>query len=120
MGYKPIVVFDFDGVVHSYTSGWKGITDIPDPPVEGIGEAIQEIRDIGYNVVIVSTRSKTEEGRQAILEWLDNNNIVVDEVSGTKPPAMCYIDDRAICFDGNSSTLLDKVKNFKTWMQKER
>ena len=30
------VVFDFDGVVHSYTSGWQGEDTIPDPPVPGI------------------------------------------------------------------------------------
>ncbi len=29
---KQTVVFDFDGVIHSYTSGWKGATVIPDPP----------------------------------------------------------------------------------------
>lgn len=36
---KPTVVFDFDGVIHSYTSGWKGATEIPDPPVPGVREA---------------------------------------------------------------------------------
>ena len=29
---KPILCLDFDGVVHSYTSGWKGADVIPDPP----------------------------------------------------------------------------------------
>ena len=28
---KQTVVFDFDGVIHSYTSGWKGATIIPEP-----------------------------------------------------------------------------------------
>ncbi len=32
---KPILCVDFDGVVHSYTSGWKGETVIPYPPVNG-------------------------------------------------------------------------------------
>ncbi len=32
---KPILCLDFDGVIHSYTSGWKGADVIPDPPVEG-------------------------------------------------------------------------------------
>ena len=42
------VVFDFDGVIHSYTSGWLGETTIPDPPVPGIREALKEIHDAGY------------------------------------------------------------------------
>ena len=35
-----------------------------------------------------------------------------------KPPAIVYIDDRAICFDGRSDELLEKIKNFKPWYQK--
>lgn len=31
--YIPTVSFDFDGVIHSYRSGWKGAAVIPDPPV---------------------------------------------------------------------------------------
>ena len=50
------VVFDFDGVIHSYVSGWKGATKIPDPPVAGIKEAIDDIRKAGYEVCVVSTR----------------------------------------------------------------
>lgn len=111
------IVFDFDGVIHSYTSGWKGIDIIPDPPVPGIKEAISDIRESGYEVVVVSTRNKTTSGRTAVKNWLKSNNIVVDKVCATKPPAIVYIDDRAICFDGHPETLLNKITNFSTWQK---
>ena len=38
------VILDFDGVIHSYASGWQGTTVIHDPPVDGMREAIAEIR----------------------------------------------------------------------------
>ena len=117
MAFKHTVVFDFDGVIHSYKSGWKGPTNIPDPPVEGIKETIEKLRE-DYNVVIVSSRCVYEEGKKAIADWLKKYGIVVDDIVTDKPPAIVYIDDRAICFDGNASTLVDKVKNFKTWLQK--
>ena len=111
------VVFDFDGVIHSYTSGWKGETKIPDPPVPGIQEALKEIHDAGYEVVVVSTRCKTVLGRMAIENWLDMYGMTqeVDKVCKEKPPAIAYIDDRAICFDGHPETLLKKIQNFQPW-----
>lgn len=112
---KQTVVFDFDGVIHSYTSGWKGVGVIPDPPVPGIKEAIDDIRAAGYEVVVVSTRCSSQEGAEAIGKYLSNHDICVDDVRKEKPPAIVYIDDRAICFDGNPATLLGKIQAFKPW-----
>lgn len=112
---KKTVVFDFDGVIHSYTSGWKGESVIPDPPVPGIREAISDIRRAGYEVVIVSTRCATKEGYGAVRAWLIDNEIEVDGVKTEKPPAVVYIDDRAICFDGNPDNLLNKISGFEPW-----
>lgn len=118
---KKTVVFDFDGVIHSYTSGWQGETKIPDPPVHGIDRALREIKAAGYEVVIVSTRCSSVFGRIAIENWLDMYGLaqLVDRVCKEKPPAIVYIDDRAICFDGDTDTLLDKVQNFKPWYKRE-
>lgn len=112
---KQTVVFDFDGVIHSYTSGWHGPGNIPDPPVPGIREAIAEIRAAGYEVVVVSTRTATIEGFGAVRAWLMDHDIEVDRVCAEKPPAIVYIDDRAICFDGNPASLLGKIQTFKPW-----
>lgn len=111
------VVFDFDGVIHSYTSGWLGETTIPDPPVPGIREALKEIHGAGYEVVVVSTRCATAKGKGAIEAWLYNNGLreYIDKVCKEKPPAIAYIDDRAICFDGHPETLLKKIQNFQPW-----
>lgn len=116
---KKTVVFDFDGVIHSYTSGWKGDTVIPDPPVPGIKEAIADIME-DYIVVVVSTRCATEDGKAAIEAWLHKYGIEVDEVTKEKPPAICYIDDRAICFDGIADLLKAKIEAFQPWYQAKK
>lgn len=110
------VVFDFDGVIHSYKSGWKGVTEIPDPPVSGIREAINKIRE-KFNVVVVSTRCISPEGIKAVKNWLNKYSIIVDDIAAEKPPAICYVDDRAICFNGNTAMLPDLVENFKAWWE---
>ena len=115
---KKTVVFDFDGVIHSYTSGWKGESVIPDLPVLGIKEAISEIRKAGYEVVVVSTRCATNEGIKAVNKYLLENGIVVDRVCKEKPPAIVYIDDRAICFNGRADELLKKIEQFRPWYMK--
>lgn len=117
---KPTVVFDFDGVINSYKSGWKGDTEIPDAPVPGICEAIAHVRLTGYRAVVVSTRCRTSDGMAAVRAYLSDNEIVVDDVRADKPPAVCYIDDRAICFDGHPEALLEKIINFKPWYSTEK
>lgn len=66
---KRDLVLDFDGVLHSYASGWKGAHVIPDGPVEGAGlfllQAVQKFR-----VSIFSSRSRSLRGRWAMKRWL--------------------------------------------------
>lgn len=119
MSYKPTVVFDLDGVIHSYVSGWQGVDVIPDPPVPLIQKEIERIRKAGYKVVVVSTRCADPSGMNAVKNYLDANGIVVDEVLTEKPPALVYIDDRAIRFDGDPRGLLEQIRNFKPWHQQK-
>src|SRR5690606_35281634 len=66
---KPILCLDFDGVIHSYTSGWKGAHIIPDGPVPGAIEFVVNALT-PYRVAIFSARSKSLRGRWAMKDWL--------------------------------------------------
>ena len=66
---KPTISVDFDGVLHSYASGWKGARNITDDPVPGAIDWLCEIqRD--YTVAISSARSWQWGGRWAMRRWL--------------------------------------------------
>jgi len=92
------IAFDFDGVLHSYVSGWTG--PVPtDPPVPGAVEAIHKYLDEGYSVVILTTRAETDEGLEGTKNWLRENGFPPLTVTFHKVPAIAYIDDRAVHFD---------------------
>lgn len=66
---KPILTLDFDGVIHSYSSGWKGARVIPDPPVPGALEFI--VLALGhFRVAVHSSRSHQWGGRRAMKRWM--------------------------------------------------
>lgn len=111
------ICLDFDGVVHSYTSGWQGDAIISDPPVPGTKRAIEMLR-MDYEVKIYSTRCRSLAGRTAVERWLEVYGIVVDEVCEHKPPAIVYVDDRGIQFKGDWMKCIKKIHNFHHWIRK--
>lgn len=126
MSKKPILCLDFDGVVHSYTSGWKGPRVIPDPPVPGAIEFILTAMQT-FEVNIFSSRSRYWFGRFMMTQWLFTEIArhlgdtiatahVMKEIKFPKhkPAAMVSIDDRALTFDGMWPQM-DVLKKFKPW-----
>lgn len=138
---KPTLCLDFDGVIHSYTSGWKGIDQIPDPPVVDIAtgqSAIEKLYEYieHFHVCIYSTRSETQAGREAMKDWLGHWDatywrehpnqpqprtalLLCIDFPAVKPPALVGIDDRVVTFTGvfpEAKILLD----FKPWSKKEQ
>ncbi len=120
--HKTIVV-DFDGVIHAYTSGWRGATVIPDPPVEG---ALAWLRSAveRFKVAIHSARSRERGGIEAMREWLEREGLeaaVLDKLSfpRSKVPAHVYLDDRGWRFDG-AFPGLDELDAFEPWHKRRK
>lgn len=106
-GNRYTIAVDFDGVIHSYTSPWVSAEIIPDPPVPGAIEWLCKIAR-HFAIVIFTTRGKTEAGREAVQRWLIAHGWSPDgeiQVTAEKVPALVYLDDRAMRFDGTFPTV---------------
>lgn len=127
---RPILCLDFDGVMHSYTSGWQGADVCNDPPVPGLFEFLADAQD-HFRVVVYSSRSRQPGGIEAMRAWLERHyeahrfppkpgcmppevDLDAIEFAHEKPPAFVTIDDRAIQFDGAWPTV-QELRDFKPW-----
>jgi len=125
---KPILCIDFDGVLHSYTSGWQGAGVANDPPVEGAAEFLHAAT-ARFTVAIYSSRSKSLAGRWCMQRYVrkhldtattfspDHEGDFVSDVlrwPWFKPSAFITIDDRALTFDGTWPAL-DALAAFQPW-----
>lgn len=129
---KPILCLDFDGVLHSYTSGWQGAHFIPDPPVPGAMAFLIEAHK-SFELHIFSSRSNQEGGLLAMKSWLeywmrkeygwDKGTEAVATGNGAlnsiqwptvKPSAFVTIDDRALTFTGEWPSI-ESLRAFKPW-----
>lgn len=116
MSNKKTVAVDFDGVIHSYASGWQGAGVIGDPPVPG---AIEWLRSLlpHFWVVVHSARAKSEQGYWAIRQYLETHGLDIAgiEISHEKPPAIMYVDDRAWRFTGDNFPTVEELRAFRPW-----
>lgn len=130
MTYRPILCLDFDGVIHSYSSGWKGAGNCPDAPVEGTLAFLIEATK-HFRVAVYSSRSKSFAGRRAMKRYFrehfempltfspDHNVDWLHEAiewPWFKPSAFVSIDDRALTFTGKWSDFAPAdLLAFKPW-----
>lgn len=115
---EKVIAFDFDGVVNSYKKGWQGTVTIEDEPVEGIETVFKKLKNAGFDIVIFSCRALSKEGKGAIIYWLIRHSLInyVTKVTAEKPIAKCYVDDRAIAFNGDTKDLVAQIMNFKSYL----
>lgn len=108
------VAMDLDGTLAQY-NGWKGEEVIGDL-LPGAREAMQSLKDAGTQVIIFTTRGRTD----LIKAWLEKNRVPYDHINqnpdqpkGTsgKILADVYVDDRALHFQGDWAKTLNELKH---------
>ncbi|MEO0325777.1 MAG: hypothetical protein AAF447_22690 [Myxococcota bacterium] len=124
MERKKLVCLDFDGVLHSYTSGWQGAHVVADPPVPGAMEFLRQLLvDERFEVAIYSSRSGQPGGITAMKGWLSEHfvdwgpacaHLSLVKWPTEKPPAHITIDDRGFAFAGEFPSL-DFIAAFRPW-----
>jgi len=111
--------FDFDGVLSEYDGIFKGDENVGEPRSEVV-KAIKILKEQGHKILIYSTRST-----QVLKNYCKKHKIPVDYFNinpeyGTgnpgKPVASVYVDDRALCYRGQSADeLVKELVNFKVY-----
>lgn len=106
---RKVIAIDFDGVIHDHRAGYTGV--VPEgEPVPGSLEFIQELQADGWEVVIFTCRAMPNEPGwpnltervPPVTEWLHRHGFMRQfiNVTGYKPWAHIYIDDRGFRFRG--------------------
>lgn len=105
------ICFDFDGVIHSFTSPWRGDEIILDAPVYGCRDALAIIKRKRCSILVHSVRCRSGRGRKAIAEYMEKHHLVYDEITEHKPVADLYVDDMAFLFTGVWDDVLKVVSS---------
>ena len=127
------VCIDFDGVLHSYLSGWQGAAIITDPPVAGALAALRGYlaADMPLSLAVYSARSAQPDGRIAMRAWIERHDAeerrpdqapLVDQLVFPvyKPAAKVYLDDRGLRFEGTFPSVDELIANFGVWNDAEK
>ena len=104
------IAVDLDGTLHNPFDREKGYK--MGKPMPGAAEAIRQLRLQGHEIIIFPTWADTEQGRQAIVDWLTYFGIEFDDITSTKPEADLYIDNNGYRFTDWENALAF-IKNMK-------
>lgn len=98
------LMFDFDNTIHDANKGWcDGL--VYGSPTLNSRNGIKLLVEHGFECVILTARTDFEP----IIQWLKDNEFPTLRVTNIKEPALAYIDDRGVRYQGN---FMDIVRLF--------
>jgi hydroxymethylpyrimidine pyrophosphatase-like HAD family hydrolase len=118
---SPVISFDFDGVI-AHTKGFVSKEHEGEPNLEVV-KAIRMLKEQGCKILIHSTR-----GNEFLKNYCEKFSIPVDYINHNpnkegdnpgKPIAFVYVDDRSICYRGETAEeLVSEIASFKAHWEK--
>lgn len=102
---QPTLCIDFDGTMTLAGPYESGVPSVGIQP--GLRQALAEWNAEGYRVVVLTARNAAD-----VWPWLAAHGLTpfVSGVTNTKPPAVAYIDDRAVSFGGDWAAVRKRVR----------
>lgn len=115
-------MIDFDATIHKYSKGYQD-GSIYDDPFDGARETIDWLKDLGFEIIIFTTRASKENAEEMggdhlkeiknIENYLSDHKIYFDRITSDKLGANFYIDDKAITIKNGDWNSVKKAIRLK-------
>ncbi len=104
MDHRPDLYIDFDDTIHDTKNVSEGHK--MGQPTAGAVNAVRYLSR-SYRIIVFTVRGD----QPYIKDWLRHFNIPFDAVTNVKGPAVAYVDDKAVHFDGNWNRVIQEVQS---------
>lgn len=104
------IALDFDGVLNTYTK-YLGDDELFEP-AKGVERFLNKLQELKQPIIIHTARRSDK-----VQAWLDKYELsqYIHTVTNQKVPAIVYVDDRGLQFQGDFKQTLKEIAEFKVW-----
>lgn len=102
-----ILYIDFDHTIHDNNNIPEGRK--MGPPLPNAVWALQNLYELGHEIVIFTVRATDERSIKVVSDWLAYFKVPFTRITNIKGPADFYIDDKALRFTGDWTKTVETV-----------